>query len=115
VPALEVTSRRDGPLGVLTLVGEARLETSEAIRTKGAALLSTGATHLLVDVRSLAFVDSASLGALIELQSRISETGGRMILLGPTERVKRVIGVTGLSGHLRVAPDEATARAQFVR
>lgn len=110
-----ITSRREGPIGVLTLVGEARLETSDAIRTKGSALVTTGATHLLVDVRSLKFVDSASLGTLIELQSRISATGGRMILMGPTERVKRVISVTGLSGHLRCAPDEITARAQFLR
>lgn len=112
---LNVTSRREGPVGVLTVVGEARLENSDVVRTKGLALLRTGAVHLLVDVRALTFVDSASIGLLLDLQKQIPPGGGRMILVGPTERIRKVISAMGLSGHLRTAPDEIAARAQFLR
>lgn len=112
---LTVTSRREGPVGVLTVVGEARLENSDALRTKGVALLQTGAVHLLVDVRALTFMDSASIGVLLDLQKHIPPGSGRMILMGPTERIKKVISAMGLTGHVRTAPDEITARAQFLR
>jgi len=38
-----------------------------------------------------------------------------MILVGPTERVRRIISAMGLTGHLRIAPDEIAARTQFLR
>ena len=112
---LTVTSRREGPVGVLTVIGEARLENSDAIRTKGVALLQTGAVHLLVDVRAMAFVDSASIGLLLDVQKHIPSGGGRMILVGPTERIRKIISAMGLSGHIRTAPDEIAARTQFLR
>ena len=48
---LVVESRRQGPIGVLTLIGEARLDTCDSIRAKGSALIRTGAKHLLQNGR----------------------------------------------------------------
>ena len=112
---LIVESRREGPVGVLTLIGEARLDTCDAIRVKGSALVRTGARHLLVDARALTFADSAAIGAMIQLQSELGPTEGRMILIGAPERLRKTISTMGLSGRIRSAPDEVTARAQLIR
>lgn len=112
---LIVDSHRQGPVGVVTLSGEARLDTCDAIRAKGSALVRTGAKHLLIDARGLTFADSASIGALIQLQSELAPVEGRMILIGAPERLRKTISTMGLSGRIRTAPDEVTARAQLVR
>lgn len=115
MPDISFTSRRDGPVGLLTLHGEARLEHVAPWQDAGTALLAKGAKHLLVDVRGLTFTDSASMGGLIHLQSRYEDAGGRVILVGPPGFLTRLISAMGLSGRIRTAPDEVSARTQLIR
>ena len=88
---LTFTSRRDGPVGVLTLIGEARMEHVDAWRKTGVELRADGAKHLLIDVRALTFADSASMGALIHLQNEFTSAKGRVILIGARERLRKMI------------------------
>ena len=112
---LTFTARRDGPVGVLTLIGEARIEHVDAWRKAGLDLRTEGAKHLLIDVRALSFADSASMGALIHLQNSYKAAKGRVILIGPRERLRKMISAMGLSGHIHVAADEVMARAELIR
>ena len=112
---LTFTTRRDGPVGQLTLIGEARMEHVDGWRTAGNALRADGAKHLLIDVRALTFADSASMGALIHLQNDYATAKGRVILIGPRERMRKMISAMGLSGHIHTAPDEVAARAALIR
>ncbi len=112
---LTFTANREGPVGVLTLNGEARIEHVDGWRKAGIDLKTQGAKHLLIDVRGLAFADSASMGALIHLQNTYKEAKGRVILVGPGERMRKMISAMGLSGHIHSAADEVAARAALIR
>ena len=108
---LKIESRRDGTVGLLDLVGEARLETAGALRVEAKALYGQGARQLLVGVRRLGFVDSASMGVLLELKDDWEPGGGAMVLHGVSPRLAKTLASMGLAGRFTTAADEASARA----
>lgn len=107
---LTVESRRDGAYGVVRLKGEARLEVAEPLREQGRALLTEGATRVLLDVTGLGFADSASVGMILELQKAAEAKGGGLVLFGASKRVTRMLDGMGLLTRLKLAADEAAAR-----
>jgi anti-anti-sigma factor len=110
MPGLSVASRREEELGFLDLRGEARLEEIPHLRGAARGLLEGGAKSLLVGTSKLEFVDSASIGAFLELDGECRTRGGTLVVYGPSPRLRRVIADTGLDGRFRVAADEAAAR-----
>lgn len=110
-PDLVVDARREGETGLLRLRGEARLELSERLLAEGRRLLEEGARHLLVSAQGLAFADSASVGALLELDRECRTRGGRLVLHGVRSHLAKTLDAMGLKERLAVAPSEAAARA----
>jgi anti-sigma B factor antagonist len=71
---------------------------------------------VLIDLRSATFIDSTGLGALIAGYRSAVECGTRFVVVNPSTRLRRVLGVTGLCELFGVddttrtrAADEATA------
>ena len=108
---LTIDASSDGTLGLLHLRGEARLEVIDALRDKAKALLSQGATHLLLGVKDVGFMDSASFGVVLDLQKALKAKGGDLILVGPSARFLKMIDGMGLAGRFATAPSETAARA----
>lgn len=107
---LTIDATRDGTVGVIRLKGEARLELIDTLRNEARRLAAAGAKHLLLVLVDVAFIDSASIGVVIELQKEIEGKGGTLVLVGITPRFRRMIEGMGLLGRFRTAPDEAAAR-----
>ena len=110
---LQVVGRQEDDAGYLTLGGEIRLEISSRVYEEGRKLIAAGARHLVVDMGGVTFMDSASLGSLIRLESEISADGGRFVLVEPSSAVERVLVHAGLVGRFVTAADEASARTLF--
>lgn len=111
VAELRIDARTEGPLGLLTLSGEGRLETIDTLRTEVRGLRAKGAKSLIVGVQSLGFVDSASMGVLLELQEDCVRDGGALVLHGVSVRLRRMLDGMGLSTRFQAVADEAAARA----
>lgn len=107
---LQVKTKRDGDLGMLGVTGEVRTEIAFELYAAARALSDDGAKHLLVDLGSVVFMDSASLATLIRLDSELKKAGGRMVLFSPSKAVRRVLEHSGLGERFLVAEDEAAAR-----
>ena len=107
---LEIRSRRDGSVGIVALGGEARLERVSALRSEVASLRAAGAKSLILDLSSLTFADSASVGALLDLQRTTAAAGGKMVLVGCPPRLRRQMEDMGLAGRFAMSADEASAR-----
>lgn len=107
---LQVTSRRDGDIGLLSVTGEMHLEIAGRFHEAGAGLLADGARHLLVDLHRVVFMDSASLATLIRFDDETRERNGRIVLFALSPAVDRVIVNAGLEGRFLIAEDEALAR-----
>lgn len=110
VTGLEVLLRRDGPVGVLTLAGEARLEVIHNLEEPVAQALGEGARSLILDLGRLEFMDSASTGALIRLEKDLTAAGGRLVLCAVPRVIQRLFDAAGLADRFRQVPDQDRAR-----
>ena len=107
---LDVVFTRDGTLAILRLAGEARQEVIHHLHDQTKRALAEGARNLVLDCSRLAFMDSASTGALIRLEKDLAEQGGRLVLCAVPRVIHRLFDAAGLLGRFRVAADEAQGR-----
>jgi anti-anti-sigma factor len=74
--------------------------------TEALSRLSEGSvSELVVDLRAAELVDSAALGALVLAQKQARRRDGDLVLVGVTDRTRRVLELTGLDRAFRVVPD----------
>ena len=96
-------------------VGESRLmypllsEFSSAI----ASLISSGQKRILVDLSPVGYVDSATIGCLMDLYRQASAAGGTLKLSGVQRRVETMLTMTGAQNFIEVHGDEAGALKSF--
>ncbi len=106
----------DNTQGVaIVRVGEARLmypllsEFSSAI----AALIASGQKKILVDLSPVGYVDSATIGCLMDLYRQASAAGGVLKLSGVQRRVETMLTMTGAQNFIEVHGDESVALKSF--
>ena len=70
-----------------------------ACEEMGATLMQNGtsAAELVLDVSALAFIDSSGISELLRVREAMVEAGGSMVLRDPTDNVRRVLEITGLT------------------
>lgn len=82
---------------VLRVEGDLDVYAAAAVEEQGAeALNRSPEEELVVDLAGVQFIDSAGLGALIELKRHANELGTTLALRSLTPSVRKVITVTGL-------------------
>ncbi|WP_431038150.1 STAS domain-containing protein [Streptomyces sp. P6-2-1] len=101
----EAVSHADTPgARVVRLVGEADLDTAEALDAALTGALASGRPLTVVDLSRTTFADSTVLGVLLRAHALHEEAGLRLLLAGPLDDVlRRLFEVTGTDAHLRFA------------
>ena len=111
---MKVSTRRDGEIGILAMVGDLDLGAdTAAFHAAVRELVSGGAKHILVDLAGVGYVSSPGLGALVSGMATLRETGGQFKLVAPAERVRAVLAVTRLTQVFEIFGDQASALASF--
>jgi anti-anti-sigma factor len=77
------------------------------------ALLAAGDRKVLIDLSKVTYVDSATIGCLMDLYRQTSTAGGQLRLAGVQKRVETMLTMTGAHNFLKMFPDEATAVQSF--
>lgn len=96
-------------------VGETRLmypllsEFSSAV----SALIAAGERKVLVDLSTVGYVDSATIGCLMDLYRQASAAGGTLKLSGVQKRVETMLTMTGAQNFIEVHADEPSAVKSF--
>lgn len=111
---LEVSTRWEDHTCILALKGEARLETVQRLEGAATEILDRGARHVLLDLTHLAFMDSASTGALLRLRGQVDRRGGLLVLFGMQRVIQRLLDYSGLQDRFTCAGDEAEAREKVI-
>ena len=76
---LEITQRETNRICLLTLKGRLVLgDESNGLRTTIDNLLLSGVTKIVISLEQVNYVDSAGLGALIEIHRKTKAKGGSM-------------------------------------
>jgi anti-sigma B factor antagonist len=96
-------------------IGESRLmypllsEFSNAVTQ----LLASGTRKVVVDLSSVGYVDSATIGCLMDLYRQANAAGGALKLAGVQKRVETMLTMTGAQNFIEVHPDEPSAVKSF--
>jgi anti-anti-sigma factor len=78
-----------------------------------AGLITSGEKKILVDLTTVGYVDSATIGCLMDLYRQAMAAGGAFKLAGVQKRVETMLTMTGAQHFLEVHPDQASALASF--
>ena len=81
--------------------------------TAAAELIAGGERRLLIDLSPVAYVDSATIGCLMDLYRQATAAGGMLKLSGVQKRVETMLTMTGAHNFLEVYADEASALKSF--
>jgi anti-sigma B factor antagonist len=111
---MNLTITRTGDV-TLVRVGEARLMYPLLSDFAGsvASLLSAGDKKVVIDLGGVNYIDSASIGCLMDLYRQASAAGGKLKLAGVQKRVETMLNMTGAQNFLEIHPDEASAVRSF--
>jgi anti-sigma B factor antagonist len=76
-------------------------------------LIASGEKKILVDLTAVGYVDSATIGCLMDLYRQATAAGGAFKLSGVQKRVETMLTMTGAQNFLEVHADQASALASF--
>jgi anti-anti-sigma factor len=68
---------------------------------------------VIIDMSPVTYVDSASIGCLMDLYRQATNASGRLKLAGVQKRVATMLTMTGAHNFLEIHPDEAAAVQSF--
>jgi anti-sigma B factor antagonist len=87
---------------VVTASGEIDLATAGQLRDRLIAAVLDADVDVVVDLSGVTFLDSTGLEVLVRTNSRLVSAGRRLVVRDPSQRVRRVLGVSGLDTVLRI-------------
>ena len=111
---MHLTTEQAGRVSIVR-VGETRLmypilgDFSSAI----SALVSAGKHDILIDMTTVTYVDSATVGCLMDLYRQIGTAGGHLKLSGVQPRVEAMLRLTGSHNFIEMHIDEPGALESF--
>ncbi|MFP5452085.1 MAG: STAS domain-containing protein [Thermoleophilia bacterium] len=108
--SLDVRSEAQGDFMVVTLGGELDIYTVAGFR-QDLERIDPGRATLVVDLTDVTLLDSSGLGALVSLLNRVQAANGRLGLICPHRRLRRVFEITGLRRAFVFADDLPSLRA----
>ena len=77
------------------------------------SLIGAGERKVLLDLSTVTYVDSATIGCLMDLYRQASAAGGALKLSGVQKRVETMLTMTGAQNFIEVHPDEPSAVKSF--
>jgi anti-sigma B factor antagonist len=111
---MNVRTEQTGSISIVR-VGEARMmypilsDFSSAV----AALLAEGKREILIDLAAVTYIDSATIGCLMDLYRQTHHVGGHLKLSGVQKRVETMLTMTGAQNFIEIHADEPAAIKSF--
>ncbi|HEY2796519.1 MAG TPA: STAS domain-containing protein [Thermoanaerobaculia bacterium] len=111
---MQLTSRADGDITILTVTGDLVIGEPETTFKKTVTqLLEEGRVNLLVDLSSVGFLDSSGLGALVRALTQSQKEGGQTKLLNAGPQVRKLLQMTKLDSVFEIHSDLEAAVSSF--
>ena len=111
---MNVKTEQSGAVSIVR-VGEARMmypilgDFASAVT----GLIASGQREILIDLTPVTYVDSATIGCLMDLYRQVHTAGGHLKLSGVQKRVETMLTMTGAQNFIEVHPDESSAVKSF--
>jgi anti-sigma B factor antagonist len=98
---------------ILALAGDVDASGLPAFSAKVDALIRTGHTRIVFNLRRLAFINSSALGYLIRTVKRLRELDGELVLSEPSPYFRSAVDRLGLDQVFRIFPSDELALEYF--
>lgn len=95
---------------VLVVRGAIDLQTREDLLRVAKQVISDGTPALVLDFEGVNFIDSTGIGALVEISRDAEDADAGLVLRRPSDRVLRILQLTGLTEAWVLEHDPSTAR-----
>jgi len=76
-------------------------------------VIDEGARKVLIDLQSVSYIDSASIGCLMDIHRLLHDKSGSVKLSGLQPRVETMISMTGVHKIIEIHREEAEALDAF--
>lgn len=110
---IDITLVLHGPTTVVTLAGNLDTLTADDVLISLQAEITNGRAQLVGDLSGVEYTSSAGLRALLAATKEARQRGGDLRLAAATERVHKVLDLSGFTSILRTFPDVEAAVASF--
>ncbi len=77
------------------------------------SLIGSGERRVLLDLSAVTYVDSATIGCLMDLYRQATAAGGALRLSGVQKQVETMLTMTGAQELLEIHPDAPSAIRSF--
>jgi anti-sigma B factor antagonist len=96
------TAQLEGDTFVVSVTGEADMQTAPQIERELNDVLQLGGRSVAVDLVEVGFIDSTALRILLRFQPLFRARGGELVLVSDDRRVLRTFEITGLDRVFRI-------------
>ncbi|HMS39301.1 MAG TPA: STAS domain-containing protein [Pyrinomonadaceae bacterium] len=111
---LNISERQAGDVTILDMDGKVTLgEGSVALRSAIRRLLGEGKNKILLNLGSVAYVDSSGIGELVSSFTAVNKEGGTLKLLNLTQKIQDLLAITKLLTVFDVFENEGDALSSF--
>ena len=90
---------------VVEIAGKVTIGYDAQMRDAIGEAIDGGAKNVLLDMSRVSKIDSSGIGELVAAHNRISDAGGRLLLVGLSERLGGLLQITNLMGVLETFDD----------
>ena len=111
---MNVKTEQAGGISIVR-VGEARLmyPILSDFTSAVASLIASGRHEIIIDLTPVTYVDSATIGCLMDLYRQVHGAGGHLKLSGVQKRVETMLTMTGAQNFIEMHADEPSAVKSF--
>lgn len=116
---MEINVKKDGAIAVVDFTGELIASNADLLKTEIAKLLGEKTVYVLLMMNRISFMDSAGLGACMEINRLLSANGGMLVCASPSKQVgnifrftkadRKITVIDSASGALRVLKEHINA------
>ena len=101
---LRLNTRTTEDTTILEATGDLRLGESTGVwKAAVDELLERSVPVLVLDLSGIDGVDAAGIGTLLETKRQCEESGGKLVLLHPTDRMRQLLDLCGLTELFHLA------------
>ena len=108
---LLLSCTNDGPVTVVDARGDIDALSAPTLQERLEMHIAAGQRHLVVDLSGVGFMDSTGLGVLVGALRLARLHNGSLHLVGPRERIHRIMAITGLDSVFEFADSRSEAIA----
>jgi anti-anti-sigma factor len=96
------TTRDSAGQLVICVEGDVDLAVADQMRAACDNALGDCEQVLRIDLSGVSFIDSTGLGTLVLVHNAAQESGKHLVLVSPSERVRRLLEITGMTDVFQV-------------